>query len=332
VNLRIIKIVGSLSIGWFGSAQFANCQDKVSSKPAVKTNEEKVYDALAEMIVRRDKLMDKFATVFHGESTNIGAPENPITSRPIVLARVVDRSRDFDLRADYVVIDDDFESGTELLRVKGKYKAKSDENLLKRPHFLRPKNQELAIWLKEFPVSGVDPYDDYLIGASAFSFAHNPGLIEQIALERWNLVGVEEGPGGVLTSKWEDDFAGTKFRIRVDFSPAVEMMPVRVSIEGSPPKGFFMETRIEWHRRGVSLSPYRISLSSNSVSHINEVRERHFRCYWLIGDKVPDKIFKAEDHLAALLDEFKITHTQVVNGEVIHVPHELPEDLYDTTK
>jgi hypothetical protein len=335
MKLSLAGIICLLLIACLGLDELASGQDKPSSNPVVKTNEEKVYDAIADMIFRRDKLMQKFATVFHGELITIGRQDNPITSCAGVLARVVDIKRKFDLRAEFTLHNNNYESGNETVIVKGKYKAKSTRELLKLPHVAKRKDVKLQTWLQQedYVAAGVDPFDDYLAGVHAFLGPNDAGLIEKHLLRTWDLISVEEGLGGVLTSRWKNVTAkaGT-FSIRVDFSPAVEMMPIRVSIDATEPKGFVQETRIEWRRQDGTLVPYRISLSCNNVSKLEEVTETQYRCYWLIGDKVPDKIFEAEDHLAALLDEFKITHTQVVNGEVIHVPHELPEDLYDTPK
>jgi hypothetical protein len=333
MKLSLTGAVCLLLIAWLGSRELASGQERPSSTPFVKTNEEKVYDAIADMISRRNKLMKKFATVFHGELIIVGNKDNPVTSSPCILARIVDRKRDFDLRAEFTVHYGNYESGNESVRIKGEYKAKSTTELLKLPHVLKPKDTKLQSWLEEFDAAGVDPFDDYLAGVHAFLGAEEPGLIEQHLLRKWDLISAEEGLGGVVTSRWKNVTAraGT-FSIRIDFSPAVQMMPVRVSIDATEPKGFVQETRIEWRRQDGTLVPYRVSLTCNNASNLEQVEETQYRCYWLIGDQVPDKIFKAEDHLAALLDEFKITHTQVVNGEVIHVQHELPEDLYDTPK
>jgi hypothetical protein len=333
MKLSLARIVCSLLILCLGSSELASGQERPSSKSAVKTNEEKVYDAIADMISRRNKLMKKFATVFHGESITLGRRDSAITSCPYVVARVVDSERKFDLRAEYGLSYNNFETGSETVQENGKYKAKSTKELFKLPYILKPKDTKLQTWLEEFHASGVDPFDDYLAGVHAFLLPNDPGLIEKHLLRKWDLVSAEEGLGGVLISKWKNVTAraGT-FSIEVDFSPAVQVMPVRVSIDATEPKGFVQETRIEWRRQDGTLVPYRVSLTCNNASNLEEVDETQYRCYWLIGDQVPDKIFEAEDHLAALLDEFKITHTQVVNGEVIHVPHELPEDLYDTPK
>jgi hypothetical protein len=82
------------------------------------------------------------------------------------------------------------------------------------------------------------------------------------------------------------------------------------------------------------LLPFRIESSWSDLNDNGETDKYTCRCYWLVGDEVPDAIFTANDHLAALLDHFKITHTRLgegnpVNGKVRDPePHVLPEDLY----
>ena len=56
---------------------------------------------------------------------------------------------------------------------------------------------------------------------------------------------------------------------------------------------------------------------------------KKIRCYWLIGDQVPDEFFIAEDHLATIADHLKIPHSQMVLGEVVRTVQILPKDLYE---
>ncbi|TWT55516.1 hypothetical protein [Allorhodopirellula solitaria] len=66
-----------------------------------------------------------------------------------------------------------------------------------------------------------------------------------------------------------------------------------------------------------------------SASNKDSVNEAVFRLQWLFGDEVPDEIFTAEDHLAVLLDQFDIPHSELVYGQVVRAPRPLPEDLYE---
>ena len=114
------------------------------------------------------------------------------------------------------------------------------------------------------------------------------------------------------------------------FDPAAEMMLVRERTDNLIPRhSTFGELRITWRRHEKTLLPYRIETASSDINDKNIITEYVFRCYWLVGDEVPDEIFTSKDHLAALIDHFKITRSRLVNGKRVYSEHELPSDLHD---
>ncbi len=73
--------------------------DKPKPPTQAEIREAKVYEAIAEMVVRRDDLLQKFAVVMHGEGASLGMDAGPIV-RPAVNVRLVDRSKKFDMRSE----------------------------------------------------------------------------------------------------------------------------------------------------------------------------------------------------------------------------------------
>ncbi|MCG8652642.1 MAG: hypothetical protein MI861_22575, partial [Pirellulales bacterium] len=188
-------------------------------------------------------------------------------------------------------------------------------------------------WHREHPVrGGLDPYDDYLFGAQSFSSV-GKGAIEEAILGRYELVNTELGLGGKLISHWEwNPNQAVKWQIRMEFDPAYEMMPVRVQVKNLLWENDFQDTRITWKKSGKTLLPYRFELAFGSRSNRIDLTECTFRCYWLVGDEIPDKFFEADNPLVPLLDHFEIPHSRRVGKEVIPVQHEYPEDLFKTEK
>jgi len=293
--------------------------------------EAQVYEAIGEMIKRRDSLLKKFAVVLHGEVTVTGSVEQPVSISPCVQCRVVDRSRSFDLKAHYSVFQSRFESGNEVVKIGDQYKSRDD--LFIGPYVTKPKDEKLSDWLDHNTAEGFDPYDDYLTGIGSIQNANLSPLIEGIVLKKYELTGTERGAGGRLISNWK--FNANKngtLDIRMEFDSSKEMMPVRVSRTNSLLKDYYEEIRFEWGRHMNTLVPTRISFASPDVNRAEKVSEVTFKCYWLIGDEVPDAIFTSEDHLAALLDHFGIVHSRMILGEEFNEVHVLPVDLYDDSK
>lgn len=170
--------------------------DKPKPPTQAEIREAKVYEAIAEMVVRRDDLLQKFAVVMHGEGASLGMDAGPIV-RPAVNVRLVDRSKKFDMRSGYTVITDEgshYEVGNSTIQIGTTHKA-IDHNPLVQPVLVKPPGVKLSDWRKKHPVSGgADPFDDYLFGASAFFGSHNRA-IEQAILGGYKLAKTESGTG-----------------------------------------------------------------------------------------------------------------------------------------
>ncbi len=305
--------------------------DVHAEEPKPPTEEEirqaEVYKALGDMIKRRDTLLKKFAVVMHGEVVMTGTTKSPVITFPYLQCRVVDQSRAFDLRASFSIDDYNAESGFEVVKIGTQYKSR--HYMFRQRYTAKPDDIKLKSWLEQNQAAGLDPFDDYLTGIGSMRDANNVPLIENVVLKKYELLRTERGVGGRLISHWR--FNANKYMdlsIRMEFDSTMEMMPISVSRVNSLNKKYFEEMRYEWERHGSTLVPKRISFANSDASDNNVVEEYSFRCYWLIGDEVPDAIFTSEDHLAALLDHFKITHTQMVLGEPFNEPHVLPADLY----
>lgn len=83
---------------WFLATTNVADADEPKPPTAAELREAKLYEAIADMIHRRDILLKKFAVVLHGEMTTTGREGGP-GELPVICARVVDKTRDFDLRA-----------------------------------------------------------------------------------------------------------------------------------------------------------------------------------------------------------------------------------------
>ena len=293
--------------------------------------ESKVFDAIGEMTVRRDELLKKFAVVMHGESVAT-RKDKELCVLPLVNARISDKSREFDLRAFYQVIKDQgphFEGGSVTIQIGQEHKA-IDFNPFVSPVLVKPKGTKLSAWqLKHPSCGGADPYDDYLSGATMY-FCVNPGAIENGILRRYKLVKTETGLGGKLISHWTMKVnEQVDWKIRMEFDPAYEMMPVRVQVENQAIKHDFQDTRITWRKHGKTLLPHRIEYAHGSMGNKEDTSACTFRCYWLVGDEVPDEVFESDNHLGTLLDHFEIDHTRRVDGDVVPFQHQFPKDLFE---
>jgi hypothetical protein len=306
----------------------------IADEPKPPTDEEireaKVYDVIADMIRRREQLLKKFAVILQGEGVAM-TPNNGIVERPIVCARVADSSRSFDLKSHYVLVESRHETGAELLRIGTTYKTREYGAVFTGRYVEKPKEEKLSDWLAINPPGyGLDPFDDYLFGGSAFESGKDYRIIEKVILTKYELLRTERGVGNRLISYWS--FYPQKdlnLRLRWEFDPSQEMMIVRNSLENLAHKDWFRETRITWKRHGGTLVPDRIQFALGSISTPGQTEEWAFKCHWLIGDEVLDEIFTSEDPLATLIDHFQLPRTKVIDGEEIRVVHEVPTDLYE---
>ena len=319
--MRLLVCLLTLMCPWCCVAQEA--------KPpsAAEIREAKVYETIGEMISRRDELMKKFAVVLHGEHCRVGDGDPAVG--PVVYARVVDQSRSFDLEARYEAIAGQSESGSEVVRIGKEYKSRN--YMFTHEYTPKPPDAKLSAWLEENSAAGHDPYDDYFFAASGIDFRGDFQAMERSILGRYTLDKTVLGTEGKLVSYWSNNSNKyTDIRLRIVFAPSAEMMVVRNRLDNiSPGLEMFQELRITWKRHGKTLLPYRIETARSSVNDKNIITEYVFRCYWLVGDEVPDEIFTSKDHLAALIDHFKITRSRLVNGKRVYTEHKLPSDLHD---
>ncbi len=301
---------------------------------SAEIRESKVYSAIADMAVRRDDLLQKFAVVMHGEAAVLGMARGPIV-RPAVNVRLVDRTLKYDMSAGYTVITDQgphFEVGCSVIQIGTKHKA-IVHNPVVQPVLVKPPDTKLSRWRMKYPVAGgADPFDDYLFGAHGFD-SPTHGAIEQAILGGYKLVKTETGLGGILISHWTwNPNKMLDWKITMEFDAAYEFMPTKVDVQNKAFKNDFQHTRIKWRKHGKTLLPYRIEIAYGDMTKEKESTECTYRCYWLVGDEVPDDLFKEENPLPMLLDHFNIKHSTRVNGEVIPYTHELPKDLYEDEK
>ena len=327
---RLLRLLTSWLL-LFLHAAFVVADEPPKPKPPTEEElrEAEVYDAIAEMIKRRDQLLRKFAVVLSGEVTTFG--ENGPSVKPLVLARVTDERRSFDLKSEFVILEGQFASGSETLRIGTKYKCRDFRAPFVKPYVEKPPEINLKEWLEVNTLgAGVDPFDDYAIGAGTFIHGGTYRQIEEQVLKSYKLVSAERGVGGKLIANWTANFGKLKnSKIVWEFDPAVDMMLVRNHADSIDQPDWFKENRIEWKRHGKSFVPNRIQVAYQwSPSHPERLTEYAFKCYWLIGDEVPDVIYESDDPLAALMDHWKIPHAHVINGEAVHVFHQVPKDLY----
>jgi len=292
--------------------------------------ESKVFDAIGEMIERRDKLLKQFAVVLHGEIIITGHDDLPIKNVPMVLARAVSAKRKFDLRAKFEVQSSKEEIGREVVREGDRYKGRT-HTLLCGPYQEKPQGKRLSTWLENgTDAGGLDPFDDYVGGAASVYNSFGKNALEAFVRRDEKLVRTERGLGDHLISHWQREGEQLSTKTAIAFDPSQEMMPVKLegSIDGMP--HYFEEVNLTWTRYKNTLVPAKISVSMGEISDPNATYAFTFKCHWLIGDDVPNEIFTAKDHLAALLDQFDIPHSYVEGGQVIRVQQEPPADLYKT--
>ncbi len=330
--LTLVLVLGLFPIAFVSAQSPADNEDPPNLQTDPEARKEKIDEILADMTVRRDRLLKRFAVVLHGEYVTLGSRANPLLIHPIVMARVVDQKRDFDLKAMYLVFPDLAEVGDEIVKIKDKTKYRDTATLLHGPYEIPPEGMNKTerrdfFWNRH--AWAHDPYDDYILGPYGLEGRDNYLGIEQ-AMREFRLIRSDLGPGGSIISHWAYmPNKSANFRYRIDFSPADQWMPVRFSGKDLLYTWNFLEARYHWKKSGDVLLPDRIHMSMGSLSNKDEVNEAVFRCQWLIGDEVPDEIFTAEDHLAVLLDHLEIPHSRLVNGDVVRAPHPLPDDLYE---
>jgi len=332
VAICVLLVIGA-TLPMFVSAQ-SPADD--ASPPDLQTDPEarkdKIDEIFTDMTVRRDRLLRRFAVVLHGEYITVGGRKNPLLVHPIVMARVVDQKRDFDLKAMYLVLPDLAENGDEIVKIKGETKYRDTATLLHGPYQTPPEGMSKSerrsfFWNRH--AWAHDPYDDYILGANALTERSNYLGIEQ-AMRNFRLIRSDSGIGGTITSHWSYmPSQQINFRHRIDFSPADQWMPIRFSSKMIGFPSAFQECRYHWKKTGDFLLPDRIQLSMGKISKPGNVSDATFRCHWLIGDDVPEEIFTSEDHLAVLLDQFEIPHSKRVDGQIVRAPHPLPEGLYE---
>ncbi|WP_146409802.1 hypothetical protein [Allorhodopirellula heiligendammensis] len=330
--MAFLLVLGMTPIAFVSAQRPADNEKSTNLQTDSEAREEKIDEILTDMTVRRDRLLKRFAVVLHGEYVTLGSHANPLLIHPIVMARVVDQERDFDLKAMYLVYPDLAEVGDEIVKIKGKTKYRETATLLHGPYEIPPEGMSRTerqnfFWNRH--AWAHDPYDDYILGPYGIKGRDNHLGIEQ-AMREFQLSRTDPGPGGSIVSHWAySPNKSANFRYRIDFSPADQWMPVRFSGKDLLYTWNSLEARYHWKKTGGFLLPDRIQTSMGSASNKDSVNEAVFRLKWLIGDEVPDEIFTAEDHLAVLLDQFDIPHSELVNGQVVRAPHPLPEDLYE---
>ena len=309
----------------------AHADDDPRPPTAAELRDAKVYETIGEFVVRRDKLLEKFAVVMHGEVVGLGRDVGPRIF-PRVSVRIVDRSRSFDLRAGYAVHLNDrspFEAGDVMIQVGTKQKA-IEFNPFVDPVVVKPAGMKLSAWQGRYSVAGgADPYDDYLTGATTF-YCVNHGAIENVVLADYKLVRTETGLANKLISHWTyNPIKIIDWRVTMEFDPAYEMMPTRVHIKNLAIENDFQDTRITWRKHKNTLLPYRVELANGNMTNPNATGQATYRCYWLVGDEVPDKVFESDDHLGTLLDIFEIPRTRKIDDQVVPLQHEYPKDLFE---
>lgn len=257
---------------------------------AAEKRESRVYEAIADMAVRRDDLLRKFAVVLYGEGTVFGMKDGP-HSQPVYFIRVVDHKRDFDLKAHFTV-QDHRESGSELVRIGKKYKGR--RGLFVFPYEPKPKDLEISKWREKYDPIGHDPYDDYLIGVYALESEQTYRQIEKMVLRRYQLEKAVRGINDIFMTTWTSN-PNKLLDLTVDihFHPAFEMMPTRLSVANSALKNHFEEMRIRWGKVGskAKLLPTVIEVSRGDLSRPNVQDEYTLKCKWLVGDEIPDDLY-----------------------------------------
>lgn len=128
----------------------------------------------------------------------------------------------------------------------------------------------------------LDLFDDISFG----SFVdHNPPGTQHHAEMDWLIVGPGEFTsqsvvGHELTAKWKYP----KFDVKVLFDVSKDSLPVEIKMNGESRKQI---CRIKWQEQDKKWVP-------THIRHVSETRKKfHFiKADWLIGDKVPDVLFK----------------------------------------
>jgi len=303
------------------------------SKPPtdVEIRESKVFDAIGEMIERRDKLLKQFAVVLHGELVSTSQDDDPIRTTPLIMARVVSEKRRFDLRASYTVLHGKHELGREVVRQGDRYKERTHK-MFTGDYHEKPKGQKLSNWLHYSGTNpgGLDPFDDYVSGADAITHSLGANSLELLLKKEIELVRTERGTGNALVSHWQRSIPHISTEMTITFDPAQEMMPVKFAKSIQQYPHYFEEVAYQWSRHKSTLVPTKINMQRSEISDPDSTASYTLKCHWLIGDDVPNEIFTAKDHLAALLDQFDIPHSYVEGGQVIRVQQEPPADLYKT--
>lgn len=296
---------------------------------AEEIREAKLFDAIGEMAVRRDELLKKFAVVMWGEYVSTGNTTEPVYTSTQTYARVVDRKRKFDLRAHFTDRQH-YCDGYETVEWDGLYKARDNRQLLRHGYLIKPPEQKLSEWRQEFRAAGCDPYDDWVAGLGGLLIPGSGSGVEKILLRNCELVRTEDSVGGVLRSFWKlNPSKDIDFSIQIDFSGAYEMMPVHYKLVANDMKDYWEKISIDWRPHGKYLLPHRIKYAGNNLPpQSHKIYEYTLRCFWAVGDEVPEAVFASEDHLATLLEHFELADVIIEKDKTVYLPRELPEDLF----
>jgi hypothetical protein len=178
---------------------------------------------------------------------------------------------------------------------------------------------------------GVPPIDSYLVPECTHgSVKPARRNLENIVLREYQLVSSKPAVSGIMETDWSWKTRwGDTYDIKIHFSAADDMLPVRMQARNTSGKRFYA-SRIDWRRHKDQLLPYRVRFATE-VDHaeLSHMEDLTYRCFWLVGEDVPDDFFESENQILAVLDHFEIPHSTVVGDELFRCEMSLPDDLFE---
>lgn len=304
-----------------------------------------IYESIANMATIRDDTLRRYALVMHGESV-YDAPDTKLLVRPSVIVKLVDHSRQFEMtvRLQYTGQPPYRESTSSYLFDRGREKsfvpgiADIGGKWIEKPMKPKPASERKP-WESQsfferygnFSCPGVPPIDSYLVPECTHgSVKPSRRNLENIVLREYELVSSKPVVGGIMETDWTWDTRWSDtYKIKIEFSAAVDRLPVRMHAQSANGKRYYA-SRIDWRRHEGNFLPYRVRFATEvKQGELSHMEDSTYRCFWLVGENVPDEFFESDNQILAVLDHFEIPHSIVIGDDIFPCEIGLPDDLFD---
>lgn len=333
-----------LTVNCFSALLFAQKQPESQDKETPEERREGiVFQAIADMIANRDRLLKRYAVVLEGEFSDLESDQPMVY--PMLVIRCVSKEHQYDYAAQVdfqprLQFDDkeaiagirNVETWQECVQCRGDYKAFYGTKDLGADYRYVGKGEDAMKAMREMGlvVPRFDPFDDFIAYGSMMLYkVQNPALIETMLIESASLVSTEDLAGGYLRAVWTIEASENETRkILVVFSQANDYLPVEVAYKCQDSRNFsFMKIFWRKHKNDMLL-PLRIEYAHPAyVGSKVETNQYAFKLRWLVGDELPDSVFDFKsDPRDPLMKLFGIDYEK--DGQPAKHPWTVPEDLY----